>query len=68
MKHGGSTSGRSSKRGKCQQIFFNAWNLHDMKPFPHGHEKGETAFRGIYKLIERFISLHGVITPHKVFE
>ena len=26
MKHDGSTSGRSSMRGKCQRVFFNAWN------------------------------------------
>lgn len=30
MKHDGSTSGRSTERGKCQRIFFNAWNLHGM--------------------------------------
>lgn len=51
MKHDGSTGGRSSMRGKCQRIFFNAWNLHGLnndslsslgqrEPFPHGHEKG----------------------------
>ena len=30
MKHEESTGGRSSMRGKCQRIFFNAWNLHGM--------------------------------------
>lgn len=65
MKHDGSTGGRSSMRGKCQRIFFNAWS---MKPFPHGHEKGRTAFKDVFRLIERHFFGIGVITPLKVFE
>lgn len=67
MKHDGSTSD-STERGKNAGGFFGAWNLHGMKPFPHGHENGRTAFKGNFRLIERFNSLHGVITPQKVFE
>lgn len=26
MKHDGSTGGNSTERGKCEWIFFNAWN------------------------------------------
>lgn len=62
MKHEQSTSD-STERGKCEGIFFNAWNLHGMKPFPHSHEKGRTAFKGIYKLIESGYLIHRPITP-----
>ena len=58
MKHDGSTSGRSTERGKNEGGFFIAWNLHGMKPFSHGHEKGGTAFKGIYKLIEGGLLIH----------
>lgn len=71
MKHDGSTGGRSSMRGKCQRIFFNAWNLHGMtgaKTISAQSRKRVTAFKGIFRLIERHFSVSGIITPLKVFE
>ena len=56
MKHDGSTS--STERGKNSGGFSSAWNLHGMKPFPHSHENGRTAFKGIYKLIEGGLLIH----------
>lgn len=77
MKHEGSTS--STERGKNAGGFFGAWNLHELndktppslgqrEPFPHGHENGRTAFKGIFRLIEGGLLIHWVITPQKVFE
>lgn len=66
MKHDGSTSGRSSMRGKCQRIFFSAWNLHGMtgaKTISARSRKRGTEFKGIFRLIEGFDSLHWVIAP-----
>lgn len=57
MKHDGSTSD-STERGKNVGGFFGAWNLHGMKPFPHGHENGRTAFKGIFRLIEGGLLIH----------
>lgn len=71
MKHDGSTGGFSSMRGKCQRIFFNAWNLHGMtgaKTISAQSRKRVTAFKGIFRLIERHFSVSGIITPLKVFE
>lgn len=58
-------------RGKCQRIFFNAWNLHGMtgaKTISAQSRKRVTAFKGIFRLIERHFSVSGIITPLKVFE
>ena len=52
MKHGGSTSGRSSMRGKCEGIFFNAWNGGGIPGQMESNSRGSTANKGIYRLIE----------------
>ena len=68
MKHGGSPSD-STERGKNAGGFFGAWNLHELnndslsslgqrEPFPHGHEKGRTAFKGIFRLMEGGLLIH----------
>lgn len=62
MKHEQSKSGRSSMRGKCQRIFFNAWNLHGMtgaKTISARSRKRLTAFNGILRLIEGGFSVSG---------
>lgn len=71
MKHDGSTGGRSTERGKNAGGFFNAWNLHGMtgaKTISAQSRKRVTAFKGIFRLIERHFSVSGIITPLKVFE
>lgn len=39
-----------------------------MKPFPHGHEKGETAFKGIFRIIEGGYLIQRPITPQEVLK
>ena len=72
MKHDGSTRGHSTERGKIAGGFYSAWNLHglnnDSLASSGQHEtisarsrKRLTAFKGIFRLIERHFSVSGII-------
>lgn len=86
MKHDGSTSGRSTERGKIAGGFYSAWSpdlgLHNDSLASLGQRGGvlsrwrataeewqrKDGEKVIFRLVKRFNSLHGVITPQKVFE